>query len=235
MSLALVQLLRIHVYHLAYQPIFISASGGKNIFAPPARGAGAPEQSATPTLDADARNQLATPTPGATLANQIKPMAVQLSRLFVDRWIGIEGVLAVSSYPRIGFPLFIEALREDPKGGTLYQTIAKSGATISKRFTFGTLPGIAGVLFYSGSFAVVLCGTMLITILMLATEYAALRFTSNQFFTSIMALGMANVACQVTFPYLAAVYITQLWVAIAFVWMLQHATHSPRQATRSEF
>jgi hypothetical protein len=208
-SLALVQLLRIHVYHLGYQPVFISSMGEKLFFAKA--------------------------TAGATLSNQIKPMASQLSKLFVDRWIGLEGVLAVSSYARVGFPMLAEALREDPKKGSaaLYQKISKSDVLVSERFTFGTLPGIVGVLFYSGSFVIVFCGTLLITILLMATERAALRFTGNQFLASIMALGITNVVCQSNFPYLTAVYIAQLWVAIAFVWLLQRSASPPPRIMHS--
>lgn len=204
-SLALVQFLRIHVYHLGYQPEFISVPGAGNLFVV-----------TTPT---------ATPTPGAVMSNQIRPMVGQLSKLFVDRWIGIESVLAVSSSAQVGFPLLAEALREDPKKGSagMYQIISNSGAVISDRFTFGSLPGVVGVLFYSGSFAIVLCGMMLVTMLMVATERAALRFTGNQFLASVMALGLANVVCQINFPYITAVYIAQLWVAIAFVWLLQRS------------
>jgi hypothetical protein len=61
---------------------------------------------------------------------------------------------------------------------------------------------------------------MLITLLMIATELAVLRLIANPFFASVGALGMANVACQVQYPYLAGIYTAQLWVAIACVWLL---------------
>jgi len=207
-SLVLVQFLRIHVYFLAYEPAFFSVPGEKSVFA--------------------------TPTVGAELSNQIKPMAREISKLFVDRWIGLEGVLAVSSYPQVGLPLLAEGLQEDPKKGSagLYQRISKSRAEISERFTFGTLPGITGVLFYSGSLTMVIFGTMLVTLMMIGTEFAALRFTANPLLASLMALGMANVVCQNNFPYLAAVYVAQLWVAVAFVWLVQRTAPQPTGATQ---
>ena len=201
-SLTLVQFLRIQIYHLAYVPEFVSVPGEVRLFSEV--------------------------TKTATLANQIKPMADQISKLFVDRWIGLEGVLAVTSFPQIGFPLLADALREDPKKGSaaLYQTISKSKAEISQRFTFGTLPGIVGVLFYSGSLLVVFGGMLCITLIIIGTEWAALRFTANPFFVSVLALGLAHVVCQINFPYLAMIYVAQLWVAIAFVWLLQRGARA---------
>ncbi|HKA44164.1 MAG TPA: hypothetical protein VKF40_19430 [Burkholderiales bacterium] len=195
-SLTLVSWFRINIFQLAYQPALVAVPG---------------------------QTEIATkPIAGATMSNQIKPALIQVSRLFVDRWIGLEGVMAVSSYPDLGFGLLADALGSPKRdNASLYQTIAKSGYESSERFTFATLPGIAGVLFYSGSLAAVGLGTLLVTLLMIGTELAALRFTGNPFFTSLAALGMANVACQMTFPYLSMIFLLQLWVAVVFVCALQ--------------
>jgi hypothetical protein len=196
-SLTAVSWLRIHFYTLAYQPEIVSIPAQKEV--------------------------AATPVVGADVSNQIAPMVREVSRLFLERWIGLEGVLAVSSYPDTGLPLFLEGIREDPKKGndTLYQRISKSQYQASERFTFLTLPGIVGVLFYSGSLATVVAGTLFVTLLMMATELAALRLTANPFLVSLVALGMANVAAQMNFVYLSAIFVAQLWVAIAFVWLLR--------------
>ena len=202
MSLGLASWLRMHIYFLAYEPAVMMI----------------PAQKQVPS----------TPIPGAaTATGEITPLAKQgaineIGRLFIQRWVGLEGVLAVSSYPDIGFGLFYEALWTKPKTGntSIYQVISKSRYESSERFSFATLPGIVAILFYSGSFAVVVAGMMLATLLMMGTEFAALRYTANPFLASMMALGLANVACQVQFPYLAAVFIAQLWVTIAFVWLI---------------
>jgi hypothetical protein len=184
-----------NIYFLAYEPALVSVPGQTEV--------------------------VVAPTPGATTSNQIRGSLQEVSKLFVDRWIGLEGVMAVSSYPGLSIGLLAEALRSPKQGNaSLYQVISNSGYEISERFSFGALPGIVSILFYSGSLVVVGIGAMLITLLMIGTEIAALRFTANPFFTSIVALGMANVACQVQFLYLAGVYVAQLWVATIFVWVL---------------
>jgi hypothetical protein len=204
LSLTFVSALRINIYYLAYEPKVVSVPGQTEVVAEPAA--------------------------GATMSNQIKPTFHEVTKLFIGRWIGLEGVLAVSSYRGLGFELFAEASgRPSQDNAMLYQTISKSGYEITARFTFGTLPGVVGLLFYSGSLAVVCIGMMVVGLLMVATEHAALRFTGNPFFTSVIALGMAHAACQMQFPYLTGIYLAQLWVAIAFVWLLGAARGLSRQ------
>jgi hypothetical protein len=195
-SLILVSWLRINIYSLAYEPALVPI---------PSQNTG-----------------IAKPVVGASASNQIIPMLRQVTRLFVDRWIGLEGVLAVSSYRALGYDLLAQAVRENQRTGndSLYQAISNSPYKASQRFTFLTLPGLVGVLFYSGSLAAVFTGTLLVTLLIVGTELIAFRITSNPLLCSMIAMGMANVACQMNFPYLAGVFLVQLWVAIAFVWLL---------------
>jgi hypothetical protein len=57
----------------------------------------------------------------------------------------------------------------------------------------------------------------LIVLIMIASEHVAQHFTGNPFFVSVAGAGLANVAAQMTFPYLSMIFLLQLWVAIAFV------------------
>lgn len=147
-------------------------------------------------------------------------MAIQVANLFVDRWIGMEGVLAVSAHPHLGYALFLDGIREDPRKGNYskYQLIAKSGYKESERFTFLTLPGIVAVLFYSGSFLTVLLGMIIATIVMIGTEVAASRWVGNPFLLSMTGFAMTHVVCQVNFLYLTMIFFLQLWVALAVIW-----------------
>ena len=150
-------------------------------------------------------------------------MLRQVKHLFLFRWIGIEGVMAVSSYPGTGPVLLWSAIIESPKTGvdSLYQKVSKSYYARYGKFTFLTLPGVSAVLLYSGSLTVVLAGMALVTALVLITEMVAQRLTQNPFLLGVAGVAMANVLCQLDFPYLGAVFFAQLWVAIAFVWALQ--------------
>lgn len=78
--------------------------------------------------------------------------------LFIDRWVGIEGVLAVSSSSHRGWELWREAWREkfDEKQFGLYDRRFVSGhyasSPINKsRNHFVNLPGIIAFLYYPGS------------------------------------------------------------------------------------
>jgi hypothetical protein len=148
---------------------------------------------------------------------------VQISRLFLDRWIGMEGVLSVSAYPDVGRELLKEGLLESPTQGSssLYQRIAGSAYRESKDFTFLTSPGVVAALYYSGSLLMVLVGMAGVAAIMIGTEAAAARWIQNDFLLSFCGLAMANVICQLNFPYLGLVFLMELWVALFFTWRVQ--------------
>lgn len=76
--------------------------------------------------------------------------------LFVDRWVGMEGVLAVSSYPKVGWDLWNEAWRETYAAQMSFYD--KNIITSPYRNTdmtkhhYISLPGIVAFCFYPGSF-----------------------------------------------------------------------------------
>lgn len=140
----------------------------------------------------------------------------QVVKMPVDRWIGMEGILAVSSAPRLGWDVFVEALTESPRLGTeaLYQKVAKSKYRASEKFVFLTTPGVAGVLAFAGSLGFVVLGLALITSLIMGTEFAIVRLTRNPLLTSMAALAMTNIVHQLQFPYLAFTFFVELWFTI---------------------
>lgn len=198
-SLMVVSWLRINIYYLAYDPTLLSN----------------PQQK---TVSAKA-------VPGADISNQIEPAVRQVSKLFVDRWIGLEGVMAVSSYPGLGLDLLADAIREDPKLGrrSLYQRIANVEylAIQPERLTFLSNAGVAALLLLSGSKLLVTAGMAVITLVMLGTETITRRLTANPFLLSVAGVAMANVVVQMTFPYLTLIFFFQLWIAVVFLGGLQ--------------
>lgn len=140
----------------------------------------------------------------------------QVVKMPVDRWIGMEGILAVSSAPRLGWDVFVEALTESPRLGTeaLYQKVAKSKYRASEKFVFLTTPGVAGVLAFAGSTGFVVLGLALVTSLIMGTEFAIVRLTRNPLLTSMAALAMTNIVHQLQFPYLAFTFFVELWFTI---------------------
>jgi TRAP-type C4-dicarboxylate transport system permease small subunit len=152
-----------------------------------------------------------------------REMFRQLSALLIDRWVGLEGVLAIVSHPSRDMSLFVSSLREDPRAGSesIYQKIAKTKYKRSETFTFLTVPGVVGLLALSGSLLVVLVGTLSIGVLVLGTEVIAERWFGNDFLLSIVGASMAYVVCQMNFPYLTAIYFGELWVGFLVLNLLQ--------------
>ncbi|MDO8310473.1 MAG: hypothetical protein Q7T25_00890, partial [Sideroxyarcus sp.] len=77
--------------------------------------------------------------------------------LFVDRWVGMEGVLAVTSYPKLGWGLWNEAWREvyAPRLSFYDANLVTSpyrNTDMTKHHNI-SLPGIVAFCFYPGSYA----------------------------------------------------------------------------------
>jgi hypothetical protein len=77
--------------------------------------------------------------------------------LFIDRWVGMEGVMAVSSHPNLSWNLLNTALKEsyNEREASFYDNtfIRSPYFDIDKtKHHFISLPGIVAFFFYSGSF-----------------------------------------------------------------------------------
>jgi hypothetical protein len=150
--------------------------------------------------------------------------AHEISTLVVGRWIGIEGTMAVSSYPDLGLGLFGRAVVEDPRTGesSTYQRISGSVYNTSRQFVFLTTPGAVAILYYSGSIPLVALGMAVVTGLLLIFEVLASRVLANPLAVSILSLSLANAIAQADFPYLLMVaFLEQSAAVLAFGIFLQ--------------
>lgn len=150
----------------------------------------------------------------------------QVPLLLVHRWVGLEGVLAVGAAEQSSQRL-VEALTESPKlaGESLFQRVARPAylSEQPEQFVFLANAGPVAVLWFSGSLAVVFAGMALIGLFMLATEEAARRSLGNPFLLAVAGAGLASVVSQTTFFYLTAIFLLQLWIALAFVLALERS------------
>lgn len=101
------------------------------------------------------------PPPPSELAHQmpkgINRVTADAKPLFLDRWVGIEGVMAVSSYPAIGWDLWRQAWKEKPSRALSFydSTFIASPYAASDRnqYAYISLPGLIAFFFYPGSVA----------------------------------------------------------------------------------
>lgn len=142
----------------------------------------------------------------------------EVRSLFVERWNGLEGVMAVSAHDELGHELLLEAARENPgrAQNSLYQKLSGADRVYDRRsgYTFLTLPGVMGILAYSGSVIVVLIGMALLTSLTLGVEGLARRLVANPFVASVSGLAMASELSQANFPYLLLTFFVLLTLTL---------------------
>jgi hypothetical protein len=126
-----------------------------------------------------------------------------VSFLVVDRWPGLEGVMAVSSYPGKGMALLYRAAterRQVNKADFYTAEVARSGFNDerAKRYQYATVSGPIAFLFYSGSFWVVFAGMCVVTFLLLMCESMLARFTENPLVCAIFGAYVAFLFVQIS-------------------------------------
>ena len=136
-----------------------------------------------------------------TTAKPVVPSVrlILLHQLFVNRWIGLEGVMAVSAYPHRSTQLLLEMAREQRFVGepTRYQSISNSSyQDVNNQFQFASLPGATAFLFYSGSYLVLMIGMAIFTLSLLTLERLIFALTDNPFLCALLGLTFANTIAQ---------------------------------------
>lgn len=114
----------------------------------------------------------------------IQEMHSSTTPLFIDRWVGIEGVLSVSSHSKLGWPLWKEAINEvyDEHQTSFYDSnfINSSYAKTDKsKHHFISLPGIIAFFFYPGSFMFLFFAMLTVGLGAAFIEYATYQFAGK--------------------------------------------------------
>ena len=143
----------------------------------------------------------------------------------VNRWIGIEGVMAISSYAGKNNALLWKMLTEKREIGkvTAYQEVSKSGyQTPDAKFQFGSMPGMSGFLYYSGSLWVVFAGMVGIAVLVFLSERLIFWLTSNPIICSLYGMILANTVVQFGMtPRQDVPQYLMIYLLIAGIWLIQ--------------
>lgn len=117
----------------------------------------------------------------------------QTSTLFLDRWVGIEGVMSVVGAEGLGFQLFKEALAEQFNVGenSFYDRSFVESPYDNSRddgLHFVSLPGYIAFLFYPGSYLFLFCAVLLFSVLAASIEFLVYRLGGrNLVFCALIA------------------------------------------------
>jgi hypothetical protein len=144
----------------------------------------------------------------------------------VARWVGIEGLMAVSAWPDKGLAQLGAAMVERPAAGQtgLYHQVAPfpNNEQMKPGVVFSSIPGGVGFLYYSGSMLVVFVLTLLISLLLQATEALIYRLTTNPFICASTGYLMAMIFVQQWgMPYYVVPFMGFVGACIALVALLQ--------------
>lgn len=163
---------------------------------------------------------------GASALNGAGGGASALAKFAVDRWIGVEGVMAASAYPNKSGDLFVRALTERREIGksTIYQEICQSHYRHMdmKKFQFASLPGAVGFLYFTGYLWVVALGMVVLVLVMLGSEGLVFRFTSNPLLAALWGGIAANSVAQIGVDTRGLlIYFFEMSCGIAAIYFIQ--------------
>lgn len=148
-----------------------------------------------------------------------------LHQLLVGRWIGLEGIMAISSLGEKGHALLWKMVIEKRENGKVpaYQKVSKSGyQTPDAKYQFASVPGIAGFLYYSGSLWMVFAGMMGVAVLVFLSEQIIFWLTSNPIICSLYGMFLANTVAQFGMtPRQDVPQYLMIYILVAGIWFIQ--------------
>lgn len=111
----------------------------------------------------------------------IRAVQSSTTELFIDRWVGMEGVMAISSYPKLGWDLWKTAWEEsyNENETSFYDNnlITSPYADLDKTKSHHiSLPGIIAFFFYPGSYLFLFAGMFVLGIVAAVIEAFVFRF-----------------------------------------------------------
>jgi len=133
---------------------------------------------------------------------KIKQVGKQYLSLAVDRWVGLEGVMSVQSFPRKGTELLVSAIMEKGyKGNSFYSSVyqpnkpSKSVGLSKKVYT--SVPGPVAFFFYSGSYLITFVGIFFLSsliyfLILMVAKKSLLSNTLISYFSSFIAFDFVH-------------------------------------------
>ena len=121
--------------------------------------------------------------------NNIPRAITEFYSLAINRWVGIDSMLAVTSHQDKNMNLFIDSLKEnyDPARAPFYERVIQERTFNLNNKIYGIkTPGIIAFLFYSGSIFFLFISIYTITLISIYFENYLLKKTNNPIFCSII-------------------------------------------------
>jgi hypothetical protein len=144
--------------------------------------------------------------------------------LVIDRWTGLEGMMATVAYPDKGLSLLVEAAGTRRSYGTVEvytRTISGSGFTEenAKTYHFASLAGPIAFFYFSGSLAVVFAGMAVVAVLMSAIELFWRWLVRDELLVAMSGLYLALIVMQFSGGVVqSAASLAAVTVAFLAVW-----------------
>tara|TARA_B100001175_G_C19501000_1_gene638042 strand:+ start:259 stop:1767 length:1509 start_codon:yes stop_codon:yes gene_type:complete len=122
--------------------------------------------------------------------------------LVINRWIGLESMLAIVSTDKLSFDLFFQSLKEKKivDSGTFYETTFYVDYDDGKKVSFGekrvlkgnTLPGIITFLFYTGNYYFLFISMFILTLIFCLLEIYCIKVSNkNMIFAAFISYTVA--------------------------------------------
>ena len=136
-----------------------------------------------------------------TTAPDVGRLSADTKILFLDRWVGMEGAMAVSSYSHLGWPLLERVWKERFRnvGSGIYDREISKGISderekwlVENNVHFITIPGILAFFFYPGSYSFLFIAMMLVGGFGAAVEILTYRLAGhNRILCALLAFVIA--------------------------------------------
>jgi len=148
--------------------------------------------------------------------------------LLSKRWVGIEGVLAATSYPDLGMDLFkkawvaIPSYQEKP----IYEHIANSiyispDYPNAKNYNFMSIPGLVSMLYFSGNLGIVFIGIFIILWFFSLMENLISLKLNNPFTTSLLGMLLAMMLHQFGGAYVNLIQLFEIFFVLLVIFMIE--------------
>ena len=177
-----------------------------------------------------------------TTAPDVGRLSADTKILFLDRWVGMEGAMAVSSYDHLGWPVLERAWKEPFRniGSGIFDREISKGISderekwlVENNVHFITIPGILAFFFYPGSYSFLFIAMMLVGGFGAAIEILTYRLAGhNRILSALLAFVIAyryahfGYAPAHSYLFLTSIILNIAIFRVADMWLLRRYRHA---------